>query len=498
MRSLRFSIPTTFATALIALALLTLPGRAFAQDTSRDAAEAIYADAQLFLGSLDAGSIPFWDPQPVPHAPLSSLALPGSVFDWAESDAFHEISKSQLAPLTPAELDIEAPQLAASPLPLKTGALKTGGPGSDRSARHLLAPQEVLERKIVRQRAQARAQADALYAESRRLLEARAVRQKARERGFFAAPPPLYPAGSRPQEKLWAAARQYQRTGKARTIQIGSTKILPYGDESPFLYGKGQPTIVTSVLRSTFIELAPNEYVIDKFVPDSRFTVEIGKRGNEEGFTQVISVEPQFCGLRSNMGLSTNQGRLYRMELVSLDCDMDSGRMPARDAYMRHVRWWYPNGTGQDHEESGEPNYERVPAPSFDSGRSALQARREEAEQEDGDLLSLIDLREANTNYDIEIDRRFPCAPNLVADEDGIMYIRFPKEQPLCRQRFPLFVEGEDRDLQVVNYTVFDGNVYVVEGTPIKTVLMYRTSRGRERRVEITNEKLEAVLRERR
>jgi len=65
------------------------------------------------------------------------------------------------------------------------------------------------------------------------------------------------------------------------------------------------------------------------------------------------------------------------------------------------------------------------------------------------------------------------------------MFIRFPVGGAGCRERFPLFAKGEDGDLQLINYSVYDGHLYVTSGVPTRAVILYQTERGRQRRVEI-------------
>jgi type IV secretory pathway VirB9-like protein len=90
-----------------------------------------------------------------------------------------------------------------------------------------------------------------------------------------------------------------------------------------------------------------------------------------------------------------------------------------------------------------------------------------------------------HTAYQIDAGRGFPCPPVSVSDDGNRMFIRFPVGGAGCRERFPLFAEGEDGDLQLINYSVYDGHLYVTSGVPTRAVILYQTERGRQRRVEI-------------
>ncbi len=63
------------------------------------------------------------------------------------------------------------------------------------------------------------------------------------------------------------AIAEYQRTGRARVLEVGQTILVPYGQVDPVLK--------TALLRTTLIELGRNEWVVDRFMGD---TLALGRR----------------------------------------------------------------------------------------------------------------------------------------------------------------------------------------------------------------------------
>ena len=333
---------------------------------------------------------------------------------------------------------------------------------------------------------------------------------------FPGAVPAHAPAGSYPQKELEDAARHYAQDAEASSVTTGSVMYVPYE--------KQVPTIKGSPMHFTLIELAPGEYVVDTFLGDPmRWNVEIGSTGSQQRFTQIVSVNPLQCGpASSDLALTTNMGRVYRVHLRAVECDIPAGDYPASDAHTRHVRFWYPDGTVEGrqmlrsrHEPpsfarsqgrmggagmpppapgqygaapagTSQAGYSKAGAPTSSGGQFAFSPQQRS--------VSSLDLRKMNTEYEVKTDRRFPCEPALVADDGERTYIRFPADKALCNKTYPLYVETPDRELQLTNYSVY-GSTYVVEGTPMKIVVLYREGSGREQRVEIVNRKLRDAFR---
>ena len=135
---------------------------------------------------------------------------------------------------------------------------------------------------------------------------------------FPGAVPEHAPDGSYPQRELEDAARHYAKDAEASSVTTGSVMYVPYE--------KQVPTIKGSPMHFTLIELAPREYVVDTFLGDPmRWNVEIGSSGSQQRFTQIVSVNPLQCGpASSDLALTTNMGRVYRVHLQAVECDIPS------------------------------------------------------------------------------------------------------------------------------------------------------------------------------
>ena len=100
---------------------------------------------------------------------------------------------------------------------------------------------------------------------------------------------------------------------------------------------------------------------------------------------------------------------------------------------------------------------------------------------------SSVDLRSLETGkYDIQVDRDFPCEPDMVGDDGERTYIRLGSG-PECSTVYPYYILSDRGQRQLGNYSVFDGSTYVVEGVHEEAALLYRNSQGETSQVTITN-----------
>lgn len=286
----------------------------------------------------------------------------------------------------------------------------------------------------------------------------------------------LYPHGGTAAPAVRAAKREFEKTGRARVVSSGAAKIFPYGQKQPF--------IKTTALRVTLLELAPNEYVVNSFIgDDTRWNVETGVSGAQGDFTQIVAIKPLDCGITTNLALTTNFGRIYQVTLDAAPCGLGENRNPQND-YISHVRWWYPGGMAR----SANP----PPQAQFPKGHPARMGINRAAREPESEMPA-ISVEDANTDYDVDVDRRFPCAPTMVADDGDKMYVRFP-DGPICQRTYPLFAKGEDGNLQLMNYDIYGteggSHTYVTDGVPMRAVIMYTNDDDRRYKVEITNKAL--------
>lgn len=318
-----------------------------------------------------------------------------------------------------------------------------------------------------------------------------------------------YATPTRSEQALANARADYQATGRARIIRDGTTLVLPYG--------RMQPVLKTTVLRFTLVELGQNEYVKDRFIGDSlRWSVDYGVLGVEGNFRQIVAIKPSECGISTNLALTTNRMRIYNLALESDPCEMEGSRNPQGE-YAVHVRFWYPEGSrfrpltppeatagagdweqrsafGQDPFAPDPPR--QVDLQGAFRGTAVALTRRTAGynpapggadlwSEQGGRGMPTVSAEDLHTAYEIDAGRGFPCPPVSVSDDGNRMFIRFPADGPRCSERFPLFAEGEDGDLQLINYSVYDGHLYVTSGVPTRAVILYQNERGRQRRVDI-------------
>nr|WP_259123742.1 TrbG/VirB9 family P-type conjugative transfer protein [Salinibacter ruber] len=351
--------------------------------------------------------------------------------------------------------------------------------------------------------------------------------------------PLRYPKTSPLYDKVHRAATIYRRSGDAPVIQASD-------DREVYPYGKEVPTVKTPVLHFSTIKLAKNEYVTSMSIGDKqRWSVTTGSMGQQSSFQQMVYVKPQECGpMRTNLLLATNQGRTYELILESIACDMQRGQSPDMEKWDRRISYYYPDGrsigpanmstdlkppqlrgrSSRPGRAGRAPASRPMPMASSDSTspprRAAARqapppppssrlnrrspsrqvstrpsARRTNPAQSGptsrfrSDRRSQsadLDLRDIDTQkYKIDVERGFPCEPSLVGDDGERTYIRLG-DSPGCANTFPYYTI-EDRELQLVNYNVFNGDTYVIEGVHQKAALVYRDPRGQEKRVTIEN-----------
>lgn len=347
--------------------------------------------------------------------------------------------------------------------------------------------------------------------------------------------------GSPLHDKIEQAAATYSQSGDARVLKADD-------DEQLFPYGKEVPIVDTPVLHFSTVKLAKNEYVTNMNIGDrARWTVTTGSMGTKGDFQQMVHIKPQQCGpMQTNLMLATNQGRTYDLILKSIPCDMAREKNPDMDQWDRVISYYYPDGRSigpsnmnrrmpapaQAGSPRGRP---RVMSPQSRSlGRSARSdsAMRRAPQQAVGQTpsppasrrpiarqrrqpmrsrpnpgrsgstsrfrsdrrsgSSQIDLRDVRSEqYEIDMDRGFPCKPDFIGDDGERTYVRLG-DDPGCSSTFPFYVVKDRGQLQVTNYNVFNGSTYVVEGVYPKTALVVRESEGGDtKRVTFTNTDLE-------
>lgn len=247
--------------------------------------------------------------------------------------------------------------------------------------------------------------------------------------------------------------------------------------------------------------------------------------------------------MRTNLLLATNQGRTYELILESIACDLQRGKSPDMEKWDRRISYYYPDGrsigpanmstdlkppqlrgrTPPTNRARRAPVSQSTPMTASDSSSPARASARRSAAPPPSSRMNRrppsrqastrpvgrrpnpgqagptnrfrsdrrsqsadIDLRNIDTQkYEMDVERGFPCEPSLVGDDGERTYIRLG-DSPGCASTFPYYTI-EDRELQVVNYSVFNGDTYVVEGVHEKAALIYRGPKGQEKRAVFEN-----------
>jgi type IV secretion system protein TrbG len=260
-------------------------------------------------------------------------------------------------------------------------------------------------------------------------------------------------------DEVTAAARDYQRTGVARTVEEGAFVTFPYGHS--------QPTVTCAPLRVCIIELQAGENVLSKIAGDTqRWEIQLAPAGSDAR-TPLVVVKPHDCGLTTNLVLATTAGRIYDMTLDSPPCPRSGGN--PHGVYIRHVRFYYPDAMVQAWTTPAPVPATPVAAVSPPSAAARIDA--------------------LNFRYQVHRDRGFPWTPLAVFDDGVHCYIKLP---PLAAHRDApvLFVLREDGTKTLLNYSL-SGDTYVTDRVFRSAVLVIGDA-GQERAVRLENQRYDA------
>ncbi len=268
---------------------------------------------------------------------------------------------------------------------------------------------------------------------------------------------------------ITAAARDYQRTGVARTVDEGAFVTFPYGHV--------QPTVTCAPLRACVIELQSGETVLSKIAGDTqRWEIQLAPAGTD-GRTPLIVVKPHDCALTTNLVLATTAGRIYDMTLDSPPCPRAGSGANPRGAYVRHVRFYYPDAMVQAWTTAAV-------APAAAGGGAAAAPSVAPAA-----TAARIDA--FNFEYRLHRDHGFPWNPLAVFDDGAHCYIKLPT-LAAHRDAPVLFVMRDDGTKALLNYSV-SGDTYVTDRVFRAAVLVIGDG-NQERSVRIENLRYEAPV----
>ena len=204
--------------------------------------------------------------------------------------------------------------------------------------------------------------------------------------------------------------------------------------------------------------------------------------GQEGNFRQIVSIKPRDQDITTSLVLTTNLGRIYQFTLDSEPYPIQQNQNPVDIPYTARVRFYYPDD-GMPASMAGIGGA----AGGADMLNASLQTGGSAFPLAAGVLAGDGFGGQLNSDYDVETDRGFPCAPTFVGDDGVRLIIRFPDnaEDPFCSTRFPLYAVGEEGDLQLLNYSIMGGNTYVTERMPPEARILYLTESGERREVRI-------------
>lgn len=349
---------------------------------------------------------------------------------------------------------------------------------------------------------------------------------------YDGAVPQRFSENSPTYEKIRRAATKYRETDRASVVSVAE-------DRSVYPYGKEIPIVRTPLLHFSTVKLARNEYATSMSIGDQkRWEVTTGTMGTKGNYQQMVYIKPQRCGpMRTNLLVTTNKNRTYQMVLKALPCEVEEGqRRPSVDQWDRTISFYYPDGrsigpsnissdvrrprpasrpspspprnsdaprarrgtgssspSGGTAERNGPPPMQSSDPGGGSSSSSLTVPPRPEQSGEtsryksDRGGASSVDLRSLETGkYDIQVDRDFPCEPDMVGDDGERTYIRLGSG-PECSTVYPYYILSDRGQRQLGNYSVFDGSTYVVEGVHEEAALLYRNSQGETSQVTITN-----------
>lgn len=249
-------------------------------------------------------------------------------------------------------------------------------------------------------------------------------------------------------DPVLAAARDYARTGVARTVEEGAFETFPYGH--------AQPTVTCAQGGACVIELKAGEAVLSKIAGDTqRWEIQLAAAG-ANGQTPLVVVKPHDCGLTTNLVLATTAGRIYDLTLDSPPC-LRPGLNP-HGIYVRHVRFYYPDALV---ESWGAPQAAPTAISPATANISAL-----------------------NFAYRIAPGRRVAWVPIAVFDDGSHCYIKLPPAAS-HREAPALFALAEDGSKILLNYNLV-GDGYVTDRVFRSAVLVIGEG-GHERTVRLDN-----------
>ena len=257
-----------------------------------------------------------------------------------------------------------------------------------------------------------------------------------------------------------AATWEYQRTGRARVLQVGAYVVYPFN--------LSQPTLTCAPLRACTIQLQEGEKPMQPYTGDEERWF-VGTSPGPRGTTLLV-VQPSDCNLTTNLTIPTDR-RLYQLTLDSPPCTArDTAKQNPDLPYTRMLRFYYPQ--------------ELIERLSQGEAQQAteVQVREEREIPVEG---SAADPTQLDFAYYTCRDRGFPWGAEQVFADGARTYVRVPTSAS-AGPRPLLFSLTPDGQTVLINY-VQRGSFYVADRVLDRAVLIAAGSRpGDEQRLLIT------------
>jgi P-type conjugative transfer protein TrbG len=257
-----------------------------------------------------------------------------------------------------------------------------------------------------------------------------------------------------------AATREYQRTGQARVLQVGTYLVFPFN--------LTQQTLTCAPLRTCTIQLQEGEKPFLPYPGDAERWF-VGTSPGPRG-TMLVVVQPSDCNLTTSLTIPTDR-RLYQLTLDSPPCTArDTAQQNPDLPYTRLMRFYYPQELAERLAQAATAN-------------AAAETAREQREiPVEGPSADPTDLDFA---YYTCRDRGFPWAAEQVFSDRAHTYVRVP-ETAIQGPRPLLFSLTTDGRTVLINY-VQRGAFYVADRVLDRAVLITAGARpGEEQRLLIT------------
>lgn len=257
-----------------------------------------------------------------------------------------------------------------------------------------------------------------------------------------------------------AATREYQRTGRARVLQVGAYLVYPYN--------LSQPTLTCAPLKACTIQLQGGERAMQPYSGDSERWF-IGTSPGPRGTTLVV-VQPSDCNLTTNLTIPTDR-HLYQLTLDSPPCSArDTARQNPDLPYTRLLRFYYPQELVEQLARS-----ETAAADTADA-RAAREIPVAPAAGADPTQLEF--------GYFTCRDPGFPWRPDQVFADRDHTYIMVPAERGAAGRPLLFELTPDGRTL-LINYAQ-RGSYLVADRALQRAVLIVSGAGGAEQRLLVT------------